>query len=42
VGIDVDPSCLQVVKELSRYTTQFRVLALTATPGSDTKVRDWS
>ncbi|XP_010710473.1 Fanconi anemia group M protein isoform X1 [Meleagris gallopavo] len=27
----------QVVKELSRYTKQFRVLALTATPGSDTK-----
>ncbi|XP_021258717.1 Fanconi anemia group M protein isoform X2 [Numida meleagris] len=27
----------QVVKELSRYTNQFRVLALSATPGSDTK-----
>ncbi|XP_052552469.1 Fanconi anemia group M protein [Tympanuchus pallidicinctus] len=27
----------QVVKELSRYTKQFRVLALSATPGSDTK-----
>uniref|UniRef100_A0A8C9L1D1 Fanconi anemia group M protein n=1 Tax=Pavo cristatus TaxID=9049 RepID=A0A8C9L1D1_PAVCR len=27
----------QVVKELSRYTRQFRVLALSATPGSDTK-----
>ncbi|XP_065604646.1 Fanconi anemia group M protein [Cyrtonyx montezumae] len=27
----------QVVKELSRYTSQFRVLALSATPGSDTK-----
>lgn len=40
VGVDVDPSCLQVVKELSRYTKQFRVLALTATPGSDTKVRE--
>lgn len=40
VGADVDPSCLQVVKELSRYTKQFRVLALSATPGSDTKVRE--
>ncbi|NXC43455.1 FANCM protein, partial [Penelope pileata] len=27
----------QVVKELSRYTNQFRILALSATPGSDTK-----
>ncbi|CAM4580457.1 unnamed protein product [Lepidochelys olivacea] len=27
----------QVVKELSKYTNQFRILALTATPGSDTK-----
>uniref|UniRef100_A0A8C8VNG4 FA complementation group M n=1 Tax=Pelusios castaneus TaxID=367368 RepID=A0A8C8VNG4_9SAUR len=27
----------QVVKELSKYTNQFRVLALSATPGSDTK-----
>ncbi|XP_043214863.1 Fanconi anemia group M protein-like [Amphibalanus amphitrite] len=27
----------QVVKELSRHTTQFRVLALSATPGSDLK-----
>ncbi|XP_015721384.1 Fanconi anemia group M protein isoform X2 [Coturnix japonica] len=27
----------QVVKELSRHTRQFRVLALSATPGSDTK-----
>ncbi|NXH26763.1 FANCM protein, partial [Myiagra hebetior] len=27
----------QVVRELSKYTNQFRVLALTATPGSDTK-----
>nr|XP_042714031.1 Fanconi anemia group M protein isoform X3 [Chrysemys picta bellii] len=28
----------QVVKELSKYTNQFRILALSATPGSDTKV----
>ncbi|NWV52400.1 FANCM protein, partial [Daphoenositta chrysoptera] len=27
----------QVVRELSKYTNQFRVLALSATPGSDTK-----
>ncbi|XP_069805797.1 Fanconi anemia group M protein [Dendropsophus ebraccatus] len=27
----------QVVRELSTYTTQFRILALSATPGSDTK-----
>ncbi|XP_064278826.1 Fanconi anemia group M protein isoform X7 [Passer domesticus] len=27
----------QVVRELSKYTSQFRVLALSATPGSDTK-----
>ncbi|XP_062433692.1 Fanconi anemia group M protein [Rhea pennata] len=27
----------QVVKELSKYTNQFRILALSATPGSDTK-----
>uniref|UniRef100_A0A8C8A7Q4 ATP-dependent RNA helicase FANCM n=1 Tax=Otus sunia TaxID=257818 RepID=A0A8C8A7Q4_9STRI len=27
----------QVVRELSKYTNQFRILALTATPGSDTK-----
>ncbi|XP_069591061.1 Fanconi anemia group M protein [Ranitomeya imitator] len=27
----------QVVRELSNYTTQFRILALSATPGSDTK-----
>ncbi|XP_075782236.1 Fanconi anemia group M protein isoform X2 [Pelodiscus sinensis] len=27
----------QVVRELCKYTTQFRVLALSATPGSDTK-----
>ncbi|XP_025061405.1 Fanconi anemia group M protein isoform X5 [Alligator sinensis] len=27
----------QVVKELKKYTSQFRVLALSATPGSDTK-----
>nr|XP_009675263.1 PREDICTED: Fanconi anemia group M protein [Struthio camelus australis] len=27
----------QVVRELSKYTTQFRILALSATPGSDTK-----
>ncbi|XP_075283427.1 Fanconi anemia group M protein isoform X2 [Opisthocomus hoazin] len=27
----------QVVRELSKYTDQFRILALTATPGSDTK-----
>uniref|UniRef100_A0A7M4FYB1 ATP-dependent RNA helicase FANCM n=1 Tax=Crocodylus porosus TaxID=8502 RepID=A0A7M4FYB1_CROPO len=27
----------QVVKELKKYTNQFRVLALSATPGSDTK-----
>ncbi|NWW97224.1 FANCM protein, partial [Rhynochetos jubatus] len=27
----------QVVRELSKYTDQFRVLALSATPGSDTK-----
>ncbi|XP_054827690.1 Fanconi anemia group M protein [Eublepharis macularius] len=27
----------QVVKELCKYTQQFRVLALTATPGNDTK-----
>ncbi|XP_057882917.1 Fanconi anemia group M protein isoform X1 [Melospiza georgiana] len=27
----------QVVRELSKYTKQFRVLALSATPGSDTK-----
>ncbi|NXL83034.1 FANCM protein, partial [Alectura lathami] len=27
----------QVVKELSRYTRQFRILALSATPGSDMK-----
>ncbi|KAM4666287.1 Fanconi anemia group M protein isoform 2-T2 [Amazona ochrocephala] len=28
----------QVVRELSKYTNQFRILALSATPGSDTKV----
>ncbi|XP_068272831.1 Fanconi anemia group M protein isoform X2 [Nyctibius grandis] len=27
----------QVVRELSKYTNQFRILALSATPGSDTK-----
>nr|XP_033807507.1 Fanconi anemia group M protein isoform X2 [Geotrypetes seraphini] len=27
----------QVVRELSNYTSQFRILALSATPGSDTK-----
>ncbi|NXP10357.1 FANCM protein, partial [Thinocorus orbignyianus] len=27
----------QVVRELSKYTDQFRILALSATPGSDTK-----
>ncbi|NXI38287.1 FANCM protein, partial [Galbula dea] len=27
----------QVVRELSKYTSQFRILALSATPGSDTK-----
>ncbi|XP_075189084.1 Fanconi anemia group M protein-like, partial [Anomaloglossus baeobatrachus] len=27
----------QVVRELNNYTTQFRILALSATPGSDTK-----
>ncbi|XP_064421223.1 Fanconi anemia group M protein [Latimeria chalumnae] len=27
----------QVIKELSNYTQQFRILALSATPGSDTK-----
>ncbi|NXH70722.1 FANCM protein, partial [Hydrobates tethys] len=27
----------QVVRELSKYTKQFRILALSATPGSDTK-----
>lgn len=29
---------VQVVKELCKYTQHFRILALTATPGSDTKV----
>ena len=28
----------QVVKELGKHNTQFRVLALSATPGSDIKV----
>ncbi|XP_030340798.1 Fanconi anemia group M protein isoform X2 [Strigops habroptila] len=28
----------QVVRELSKYTNQFRILALSATPGSDTKI----
>ena len=29
---------LQVVRELVKYTENFRVLALSATPGSDIKV----
>ena len=32
-------SCLQVVKELAKEEVRFRVLALSATPGSDMKVR---
>lgn len=30
----------QVVRELVKYTENFRVLALSATPGSDIKVRN--
>ena len=30
---------LQVVRELANYSQDFRVLALSATPGSDLKVR---
>ncbi|CAL1284344.1 unnamed protein product [Larinioides sclopetarius] len=46
-GINRLPSCssyaspshnlFQVIKELQAYTTDFRILALTATPGSDTQ-----
>lgn len=32
-------SSLQVVRELVKYTREFRVVALSATPGSDLKVR---
>lgn len=33
------PPVIQVIRQLSSQTLQFRILALSATPGGDTKVR---
>lgn len=42
MNIFICPVLVQVIRQLSSQTLQFRVLALSATPGGDTKVRDFN